>query len=147
MLKITLIGIFALFSYCSVEASRPYFLEGCPYIELHGKVEHSVLPGAPNYESIREGDVASERWFLIPSESSVKYLCQSGVFETIPDDYRPVINDWKDHVHSIQLAASGELQTIFEKRNEQEITLEGWLGSWPVHCYSIFFFEVAKIKN
>lgn len=137
--------IFVMFYCCLVEAAVPYFLEGCPYIQLKGKLDHSVLPGAPNYESIKEGDVPSERWFIYPNESSMEYLRESGVFETIPENYRP-IDDWKEHVHCIQLAASGKLENEFEKKGDQEVVLEGWLGSWPTHCYSVFFFEVVKIN-
>lgn len=58
-------------------------------------MEPSTLPGAPNYESINNGDFPSERWFIIPNEESKKYLRDSGVFETIPESYRPVLENWK----------------------------------------------------
>lgn len=127
------------------DAKEPYFLNGCPLIQLTGKVYHSTMPGAPNYEDLNNGDSPSERWFLEPDNQSKKFLRESGVFETIPEEFRPVIEDWKDHLDSIQLAASGELECQFEKRRGEEITLEGWLGTWPTHCYSIFFFEVSKM--
>jgi hypothetical protein len=129
------------------EAKEPYFLEGCPLIKLTGKLYHSIMPGAPNYESVQEGDFPSERWFFEPNEQSKKYLRESGVFETIPEDFRPVIENWKDSVDLIQLAASGELENQFETRCNEELILEGWLGSWDTHCYSVFFFEVSKIVN
>jgi hypothetical protein len=147
MLNIFLICLCATFGTCSAEKSEPYFLEGCPYTQLTGKVESSTLPGAPNYESINNGDFPSERWFIVPNEMSKRYLRDSGVFEKIPENYRPVLEDWKDRINSIQMSASGELEKEFVKRRNQELTLEGWLGSWDTHCYSLFFFEVDKIKN
>ncbi len=72
---------------------------------------------------------------------------ESGVFETIPENYRPILEDWKDRITFIQLSESGELEKEFVKRNDQEITLEGWLGSWETHYYFLFFFEANKIKN
>ncbi len=137
---------FVIFRFYLIGDSVPYFLEGCPYIQLTGRLNHSILPGAPNYESVKDGDVPSERWFFYPNESSVKYLRESGVFETIPENYRPIIEDWKEYVKSIQLAASGDLEKEFDKKGNQEVILEGWLGSWPTHCYSVFFFEVVKIN-
>jgi len=147
MLNIFLFFLFAIFAQCAAEKSEPYFLEGCPYIQLTGKVESSTLPGAPNYESINNGDFPSERWFIVPNEASRKYLSDSGVFEKIPENYRPVLEEWKDHIDSIQVSASGELENEFAKRRNQELVLEGWLGSWDTHCYSLFFFEANKIKN
>lgn len=141
----TALMFFVIFYCCLVEAADPYFLDGCPYIQLTGKLDHSVLPGAPNYESIKDGDVPSERWFIYLNEASMTYLREGGVHETIPESDRP-IDDWKEHVHCIQLAASGELEKQFEKRTDQEVVLEGWIGSWPIHCYSVFFFEVDKIN-
>lgn len=147
MLNLSLIFLFTIFGMSAAEKSEPYFLEGCPYIQLIGKIESSTLPGAPNYESIGNGDFPSERWFIIPNETSKKFLCDSGVFEKIPENYRPVLEDWKDQISSIQLSASGELENEFAKRRDRELVLEGWLGSWDTHCYSPFFFEVDKIKN
>jgi hypothetical protein len=147
MLNIYLFLLFAILGPCGAEESEPCFLEGCPYVQLTGKVESSTLPGAPNYESIENGDCPSERWFLIPSETSKRYLVSSGVFEKIPENYRPVLEDWKERVGSIQVSASGVLEKEFAKRRNQELVLEGWLGSWDTHCYSLFFFEADKIKN
>lgn len=146
MLKSALVIMLIMF-ISFVEAKEPYFLERCPLVKLTGKLYHSVMPGAPNYESVKDGDFPSERWFFEPNEQSKKYLREGGVFETIPEDFRPVVEDWKDNVDSIQLAASGELENQFEKRYNEELILEGWLGSWDTHCYSIFFFEVSKIAN
>lgn len=129
------------------EAKEPYFLDGCPLIQLSGNLYHSIMPGAPNYEDVNNGDCPSERWFFEPNEQSKKYLRESGVFETIPDDFRPDAEDWKNNVGSIQLAASGELESQFEKRQSEELILEGWLGTWATHCYSLFFFEVSKIAG
>jgi hypothetical protein len=143
MLKIALF----LFLTCLAEAKEPYFLEGCPLVQLSGQVTFSVMPGAPNYESVADGDFPSERWFLEPDDQSMKYLRESGIFEVIPEDFRPINEDWKDNVNSIQISASGELESEFKVRKNEKITLEGWLGSWPTHCYSIFFFEVCKIVN
>ena len=123
---------------------KPYFLEGCPVVQLSGNVHHCIMPGAPNYESVDEGDFPSERWFFEPNEDSRKYLQESGVFERIPDDFRPVIEDWRDRVTMIQLSASGELEEQFSKHKNVEIVLEGWLGSWDTYC-STFFFEVSRI--
>lgn len=145
MLKVILLTLFVFLA--EIHAKDPYFLEGCPLIQLTGKLDHSILPGAPNYESISNGDCPSERWFFEPNEQSKKYLRESGVFETIPDGFRPVVEDWKDNVDSLQLAASGELESQFKKRPGEEFILEGWLGSWDTHCYSTFFFEVSRIVN
>lgn len=147
MLNIFLFFLLAIFETCNAEKTEPYFLEGCPYIQLTGKVESSTLPGAPNYESINNGDFPSERWFIISNEESKKCLRDSGVFETIPENYRPILEDWKDRINSIQLSASDEIEKEFAKRRNQELILEGWLGSWETHCYSLFFFEVNKIRN
>ena len=146
MLKTFLIFCLAICNSYAAAQSEPYFLEGCPYIQLTGKIESSTLPGAPNYESINNGDCPSERWFLSPNEESKKYLRDSGIFEKIPVNHRPVLEDWKDRVNSIQLAADGEIEKEFANRRNQELTLEGWLGSWDTHCYSLFFFEVDKIN-
>lgn len=147
MLNIFMILLLLTFGAEASESSEPYFLEGCPYIRLTGKVESSTLPGAPNYESIDDGDFPSKRWFIVPNETSKRYLQESGVFEKIPENYRPVLEDWKDRVNSIQLSASGELEKEFEKQQDQDLVLEGWLGSWDTHCYSLFFFEVDRVIN
>ena len=144
MLKLALLLILVSFT---ADAIEPDLLDGCPLIQLTGKIHSSCMPGVPNYEDVNNGDYPSQRWFIKPNEQSQKYLRESGVFETIPDEFRPVIDDWKDNVNSIQLAASGELEDQFEKRHGEELILEGWLGAWPTHCYSIFFFEVSKIAN
>jgi hypothetical protein len=146
MLKNALVILLVLL-VAFMDAKEPYFLERCPLILLTGKVEHCVMPGAPNYESVKDGDCPSERWFFEPNNQSKKYLRESGVFESIPGDFRPVIENWKDNVDSIQIAASGELESQFKKRPNEEFILEGWLGSWDTHCYSTFFFEVARIMN
>lgn len=130
-----------------VEAKEPYFLEGCPLVQLSGEVFYAIVPGAPNYEDVNNGDFPSERWFFKPNAQSKKYLRESGVFEAIPDDFRPDQEDWKNNVDSIQLAASSELESQFEKRHSEEIILEGWFGTWETHCYSLFFFEVTKIVS
>lgn len=139
--------LFLIMLVSLADAKEPYFLERCPLIQLSGKLDHRIMPGAPNYESVKDGDFPSDRWFFEPDEQSKKYLRESGVFETIPEDFRPVVENWKDYVDSIQIAASGELESQFKKKDGKELTLEGWLGSWDTHCYSVFFFEVSKITN
>jgi len=72
------------------------------------------MPGAPNYESVKNGDFPSERWFFEPNEQSKKYLRESGVFETIPDDFRPVVENWNDHLRIVASCMDVDLESLFK---------------------------------
>ncbi len=58
-----------------------------PYVALRGKLIRHTFPGAPNYESIENGDYPEARWVLEIPKTEVQHLIDSNYLTS--DLYHP----------------------------------------------------------
>jgi hypothetical protein len=125
----------------------PSLLIDCPLTQIKGKLFHYVFPGPPNYESVEEGDTPDPRWVLKIDEDT--YIRLVEMIPMMHEWYQPYIPEDEESSGGgdvIQLAEGEQIGKQFEKLQNKEVVLEGFIGGWPTgYCHTRFMFEVKNI--
>lgn len=133
-------------SNCSAQAIlKPEMMINCPLVKLKGKLLQHIFAGPPEYESIENGDRPETRWILEVDLGTIDFLFS--IADTIPENFRPILPDDKHGNDWIQLIPDAEFEQEFEGLKNNQVWLDGFLGSWPVHCHTLFMLEVTKVNG
>lgn len=115
-------------------AGKPEFFEGCPVIELRGKMVEYAFPGPPNYSSVEEGDTSEVRWALYLDDEEIERL----VMEDKLTQADVNTSYWK---RLIQLIGGYRFRSLAGR----EVVVKGYMGELITHGHTPFQVEVMDV--
>jgi len=114
-------------------------VNGCPLVELEGRVIRYTFPGIPNYQSLEEGDEPETRWVLVISESEIQRLTLQGYLP--PEDV--FATDARGWVQLIPPRAERDPLPFFAKK----VVVKGFLGELCTHAHTSVAIEAIDIYD